>query len=856
MKKIHFFLVIITGFIGLLFGSATTEEEKYYYAFNEKIALFPKENTLLIRYVDNMDKTEAEKFIKKEIPSGFKAKWHNPQTVEVILESEKMTNALKTKFELNNSVYTCNSFYTLKDGLDMGVTDEVLIRFLPEISEEQKRKIFKTFDMEIVKTTNIYQKLRIKKGADALEIANKIYESGFVEFSTPNFLSHLILHQVIPNDTYFGNQITCHNTGQSFTDGHIGTIDADIDAPEAWGITRGCSSVVIAVLDEGVNSEHPDLPNSRQIRLNGSNFGDGDSNNPSPTANSNHGNACAGVIAATMNNNQGIAGIAPNCKIMPIRIFNSDGTSVSPDLTADAIEFAVNNGADVISNSWGYNSSSQNLHPVIVTAINFALNNNRIILFSAGNTANHQNSNNGYVQFPANVNINGVITVGASDRYDNQANYSPTNSLIDIVAPSHRAYPCQIAGETFEMWTIDVPGDNGYNSWHENSNCMNPPAVGAILPNTGTNNLAYTARFGGTSHSCPVVAGVAALLLSLNPNLSYLDVFNILTQTADKVGGYTYTNGKCDQMGYGRVNAHAALLRTISLMNMSISGNTIVCSSNAYSVASLPPLSTVVWSLSPHPSAIQLQNNVPANNQCLVSNPYKYPAVMTLTATITTNCGATIVITKTIESDTNTTYQTGSYYQQACTAYNHSFPSQSGSLNGSSVFLYPGCMTEVSLSQMTGRTVSFTSGYPQPLSWYYSSSNSKLYLQLPTQSGPYTFSITGAGACNSKTLVFFAYSGYSLLVSPNPASGETTVSIKESLSEGESLKSGITETGFDYDEEWEMEVYDNLQNQKLKVDKVKGKSTTIQTYDWKEGVYIIRVKYKNEILQEKLVITK
>jgi hypothetical protein len=264
----------------------------------------------------------------------------------------------------------------------------------------------------------------------------------------------------------------------------------------------------------------------------------------------------------------------------------------------------------------------------------------------------------------------------------------------------------------------------------------------------------------------------------------------------------------------------------------------------------------VVWSLSPHPSAIQLQNNVPANNQCLVSNPYKYPAVMTLTATITTNCGATIVITKTIASDTNTTYQTGSYYQQACTAYNNSFPSQSGSLNGSSIFLYPGCMTEVSLSQMTGRIVSFTSGSPQPLSWYYSSSNSKLYLQLPTQSGPYIFSITGDGACNSKTLVFFAYSGYSLLVSPNPTSGETTVAIEATLNEDESLKSGITETGFDYDEEWELEVYDNQQNQKIKIDKLKGKSTTIQTNGWKEGVYIVRVKYKNEILQEKLVVTK
>ncbi|MFZ5986712.1 MAG: hypothetical protein ACOYWZ_06270, partial [Bacillota bacterium] len=203
----------------------------------------------------------------------------------------------------------------------------------------------------------------------------------------------------------------------------------------------------------------------------------------------------------------------------------------------------------------------------------------------------------------------------------------------------------------------------------------------------------------------------------------------------------SYSPPTClDELTYGqRERIHYTILNNSIFNNRRylpyITGNTIVCSSNAYSVTNLPSGCTVVWSLSPHPGAIQLQNNVPGTNQCLVSNPYKYPAVMTLTAKIAVNCD-TLVLTKVIASDTNSTYQAGSYYQQACTAYNHSFPSQSGSLNGSSVFLYPGCMTEVSLSQMTGRTVSFISGSPQPVSWYYSYSNSTLYLQLTTQSGP------------------------------------------------------------------------------------------------------------------------
>jgi subtilisin family serine protease len=108
---------------------------------------------------------------------------------------------------------------------------------------------------------------------------------------------------------------------------------------------QGNNNIIIAVLDDGLTADHPDLPNTRQVRLNGSNFGDGDPNNPSPSGNHNHGNACAGIIGATQNNNEGISGIAPNCRIMPIRIFNSDGSSITQNRLADAINFARTNGA-------------------------------------------------------------------------------------------------------------------------------------------------------------------------------------------------------------------------------------------------------------------------------------------------------------------------------------------------------------------------------------------------------------------------------------------------------------------------------------------------------------------------------
>ncbi len=105
----------------------------------------------------------------------------------------------------------------------------------------------------------------------------------------------------------------------------------------------------------------------------------------------------------------------------------------------------------------------------------------------------------------------------------------------------------------------------------------------------------------------------------------------------------------------------------------------------------------------------------------------------------------------------------------------------------------------------------------------------------------------GSGYCSS---------AYSLVISPNPTTGEATVAIEEAAEDGEQIKSASTERIFDETAEWDMEVYDNLQNLKLKKDKLKGNSTKIQSSDWKEGVYMVRVKYKDEILTGKLVVKK
>lgn len=476
-----------------------------------------------------------------------------------------------------NSAYNLTPTYLTADGQELYYTREILLKFKNTTSTLSKASLITSKNLTLIKTTPSYEMYQVN--GDALQISKSIYVTGQVEFCTPNFIAKVITFDHIPNDPYFNNQWYLHNTGQGTNDGKSTTVDADIDAPEAWDITKGSPNVIVAIIDQGVTSNHPDLPNTRQVRLNGSNFayqydGTNDPNDPSPTVSTtsrnNHGNACAGIVAATQDNGEGITGIAPLCKIMPIKIPLVG--SFPANVFADAIDFAVANNADIISNSWGYGNQDPNFQPVIVSAITNAIANNKLVVFSAGNTADRVNGENGFVTFPANADIEDLITVGASDRNNNQANYSPNNnpylsayaSSIEIVAPSNSAYNNQVTGESLNIWTMDIPGENyGENSWRETDYGL--PLMGELLPDSGINYNSYTGRMGGTSAAAPQIAGVLALMKSVNPCYSVSQLKKILQTTADKIGGFDYNwnpdfiPGSSIEVGYGKVNAYKAV---------------------------------------------------------------------------------------------------------------------------------------------------------------------------------------------------------------------------------------------------------------------------------------------------------
>ena len=388
-----------------------------------------------------------------------------------------------------------------------------------------------------------------------LEIANKIYESDVAEFSIPDFYIPLELNQV--NDPLFPLQFQMHNTGQVI-DGVAGVNDIDCNALQAWDISLG-NNVTVAVFDQGLEN-HEDFGN----RLIGG-FTPATNGNGTPLVNGDtHGMNCAGVIGAS-DDNLGLRGIAPNVNFLSVNIF-ANGTT-SGDI-ADGIQWAINNGADVLSNSWSYPLAPCDFTNIdIENAIQNAVTNGRngrgsVVVFSSGNTG-------GCVNYPARNN--NVISVGAVDNRGNLFNYSARGPELDLVAPS---------GQTNYLGNIRTTDRMGI--------------AGRVAGN-------YEPSFGGTSASCPVVSGVAALVLSVNPNLTQQEVRNILTSTATDMGAGGFDNN----FGFGRVNAFAAVQ---AAQIASINGPDIVC----YSLNSTFYLqnggSSVTWWVSSNLQVISSNN--------------------------------------------------------------------------------------------------------------------------------------------------------------------------------------------------------------------------------------------------------
>ncbi len=282
-----------------------------------------------------------------------------------------------------------------------------------------------------------------------------------------------------------------------------------------------------------------------------------------------------------------------------------------------------------------------------------------------------------------------------------------------------------------------------------------------------------------------------------------------------------------------------------------IQGNTLICNTSNYFIPNLPAAATVIWSQpSWAGSVLEFAQNTPILNQLRITNRKWYQVNITLTATINNVAGCpsnSITLTKEIGNDNNSSSSAiFNYNQQACIAGGVSHPSQSGTTNGAT-FVHSGCTVSVSTGSLFGKTITFT-GAIQPLMWSVTSSG--FILQLPLNSGgiPFTFRISGAGACFDQQILFFAYSNngrFNFTATPNPVNDILSVnSVEEKLVQFK-LKSKIVKTKTPII----FNIYDvNTNTLQLSQKGYKGVVRhQINTSFLKKGYYILQIKYANQV---------
>ncbi|MDD1776168.1 MAG: S8 family serine peptidase [Candidatus Methanomethylicus sp.] len=371
-------------------------------------------------------------------------------------------------------------------------------------------------------------RLQLPVGFSMKSAIESIMKSGLADYAQPNYI-YSLNSRTLPNDPDFSDLWGLDNNGQTG-----GTPDADIDAPEAWNISRGNSQTVVAVIDSGVDYYHLDLIMNMWInqgeipgnRIDDDHNGyvddiygiDAANNDSNPMDDNSHGTHCAGIIGASGNNSLGVVGVNWNVKIMALKFLGVSGsgyTSGAISCIAYAIKMKTDYGVNVrvLSCSWGGGSYD----PALLEALKDAQSHDILVVCAAGNNG----SNNDVTPFyPSSYRISNILSVAATDNTDSLAWYSNYGlNEVDVTAP------------------------------------------GSSILSTTPNNK-YDLK-SGTSMATPYVAGLAVLLLSQNQSYSYDQLATKIMATSDRIAGLVgkVTTG-------GRINAFSALNETDASMHM------------------------------------------------------------------------------------------------------------------------------------------------------------------------------------------------------------------------------------------------------------------------------------------------
>lgn len=500
-------------------------------AFNSDVSFIQKQN--LVGEIQGLKPLNAEHELK-----GF-----DVTLVEgdVLLDEDRYEELRKT-LEASSLVEFTSVFYRTDHGGFGGDLQELYVK--PK-SHVEPQMWMEKFNLKALAPHYFMPGVWVfkvdKNSTPIREIQRQLLTDGSVDYASVNTL-HSVLATV--SDPYFENQWALENTGSPL---HFdGTAGADMEVVNAWDISTGDPSIKVAVLDSGSDTNHVDLEANLLPGFDAT--GGGSLGYPNTTyANDGHGTCTAGIIGAVGDNGEGIAGVAYDCKIIPVKIFyyilfaGDVIPFTSSEAGTDGIIWAVNTAkADILSNSWGLRASDIVLLGIDTVFSNAVIAENIQVgrdgkgtpmLFSSGNEGDD------FSIWPAAHPR--TISVGASTMCDEIK--TPTDCSPEGWWGSNYGANLDVTAPGVKVLSTDMTDDLGYNGFADNNYSM----------------------FNGTSAACPNAAGVMALILSVNPDLTANDARAILSITAEKNGGYAYDTPNVygawsEEMGYGRVNAYEA----------------------------------------------------------------------------------------------------------------------------------------------------------------------------------------------------------------------------------------------------------------------------------------------------------
>ncbi|MDD8014610.1 MAG: S8 family peptidase [Acidobacteriota bacterium] len=447
--------------------------------------------------------------MKSLLSKAFPKRWRAAVLVLILLGIPTTGNE---KWQNKDGIRDRPRLQTVKAGLPehrirrrRAAPDEILVKFRESVDESSARATLEAYrvrKIERISQLGVYH-VQIPSQAGLEETISALVRNPDVTYAGKNPRIHLTAS---PNDEYFWRQYALYNSGgQVEVPGSPqGKARADIKATAAWEETKGDGGVIIAVLDTGLDMDHPDIKN--KVVSKGRDF----INDDDDAADDHwHGTHVAGIAAAETNNNRGIAGVAWNCRILPVKIIDKDGYGYGSELIK-GITWAVDNKANVINLSLG----TEDDDPTIKAAVKYAYDKGVVVVASAGNDGSSVLYPAAYDQF--------CLAVAATDYLDNVTEWSNRGREIDVAAPG-------------EMILSLMP------TWYNGPN--HPPYAFAS----------------GTSMAAPHVAGFAALLKSFKPWLSVADIMNVIRFSADDVNS-AQKKGRDNDIGYGRINMEKALV--------------------------------------------------------------------------------------------------------------------------------------------------------------------------------------------------------------------------------------------------------------------------------------------------------